>query len=207
MISLEKYKKILDEGLLLDHYIILCKIKDGSPLPESKRVIGFTNLLAKKGFTYEGNITQKGNDLVGEDLVVESTVPTKAIVVETSQATQKFDYARWVISLHRKCEAKIVEATGKRQVRDTINGKPYSFLPNSTDLGKAILRVIDSYKIKDYDKIERTILTYIDRCIKSKQWFPILVYYIIKNNMSTMVTDMETIDDNEAKSDDTIVNI
>lgn len=207
MISLEKYKKILDEGLLLDHYIILCKIKDGSPLPESKRVIGFTNLLAKRGFTHEGNITQKGNDLVGEDLVVENTVPTKVIVVETSQSIQKFDYARWVISLHRKCEAKIVEATGKRQVRDTINGKPYSFLPNSTDLGKAILRVIDSYKIKDYDRIERTILAYIDRCIKSKQWFPILVYYIIKNNMSAMVTDMETIDDNEAKSDDTIVNI
>ena len=63
-----------------------------------------------------------------------------------------------------------------------------------------------AYKLSDLDKIEKTIISYINKCATSKSWFPILQYYIFKNNMSTMVTDMENIDD-DLKSDDTIVNI
>lgn len=205
MIDKTQYNKILEQGLLLDHYVILCKIKNAEELPTNKRVSGFINLLSKKGYIQEGVITDKGIEFLGNNSKLE-ILPTKQLV-GSEPIKGNSDYAKWVVSLHKKCEEKILESTGKRQVRDTINGKAYSFLPNMTDLGRAISRVVNAYKLKDFDKIERTILAYIDRCIKSKQWFPILVYYIMKNNMSTLVTDMETIDENESKSDDTIVNI
>lgn len=202
MIDTERYKKILDEGLLLDHYNILIVLKDGKNLPKTKRIEGFINLLHKKGYMSEGSLTEKAEELLDIKNISEDNKKDTEVVIPTAS----FNFPIWVISLHKKCEAKISDITGKRQVRDSINGKSYSFLPNPTDLGKSLMKVVNLYKVNDYDKIEKTILSYIDKCAKSKSWFPILQYYIFKNNMSTMVTDMDNIDD-DLKSDDTIVNI
>lgn len=202
MIDTQVYKKILEEGLLLDHYNILITVRDGKELPKTKRIEGFINLLHKKGYMEEGSLTEKGQSVIGEKEV--QLVKQDTVVAESSKS---FNFAVWVIALHKKCEAKIQEITGKRQVRDSINGKYYSFLPNPTDLGKSLMKVVNLYKISDYDKVEKVILSYIDKCATSKNWFPILQYYISKNNMSTMVTDMENMDEDDEKSNDTIVNI
>ena len=205
MIDIEKYKEILNQGLLLDHYNLLQSIHNKTEILDNKRIRGFSNLLSKKGYLDEGELTDKAKNLIATVPVI----PTKVAVVANTPPKIKMDYGSWIVSLHKKCEEKLLLATGKRQVRDSINGKPYSFLPNATDLGKVILRAMKMYSLDEYDRIERTILLYIDKCIKAKNWFPILQYYIFKNNMSPMVTDMESLesDENEAKSDDTIVNI
>ena len=198
MIDLKKYLLILNEGLLLDHYLLLKSIKEGSEPIGNKRVQGFLNLLYKKGYIDEGNLTSKALAILEGDgtpiIEVSNIRESKAIneMLSVKEPSLKFDYASWIIALHRKCEAKLIEKTGKRQIRDKIDGKPYSFLPNSTDLGRVILKAVNTYKLKDFDKIETTILKYIDRCSKANKWFPILAYYIMKNSMSPMVTDMDS---------------
>lgn len=212
MIEIGKYKIILDEGLLLDHYLLLCNIRDGRDLVKSKRIQGFINLMCKKGYIEDGVLTDKAMRLIeGEGNPLPEVLddkPARALADVLSREKDvkiesKFDYASWVIQLHKKCEAKILVATGKRQVRDKIDGKPYSFLPNSTDLGRSILRAVQVYKLKDFDKIERTVLRYVDRCIKANKWFPLLNYYIIKNATSPMVTDMDS-DEDETSDNPTI---
>lgn len=219
MIDFEKYKLVLDEGLLLDHYFLLLNIRDRKSMTSTKRVQGFINLMCKKGYINEdGELTEKAVRLLGGKgnplPILDRKVDMKAMCLVANlernepelKIEKKFDYATWVIQLHRKCEDRIFQATGKRQVRDKIDGKPYSFLPNSTDLGRVILRAVNVYKLKDFDRIERTIIRYIDRCIKANKWFPILVYYIMKNSMSPMVTDMDS-DEEEAAGDSPSIHI
>jgi hypothetical protein len=213
MIETGKYKVILEEGLLLDHYVLLCNIRDGAEMLKSKRIQGFINLMCKKGYIDEGVLTEKAmrllsgeNNPIPAPEVLTTGLPVQYLAARLEKSEpelkveRKFDYAAWIIQLHKKCEDRMFEGTGKRQVRDKIDGKPYSFLPNSTDLGRVLLRVVNVYKLKDFDKIEKTILKYIDRCIKANKWFPILGYYIMKNSMSSMVTDMES-DEEETTGD------
>ncbi len=219
MIDISKYVVILKEGLMLDHYFVLLNIKEGKEQPKNKRIQGFVNLLCKKGYINDGALTEKAIKLLGgegnptTEMPIRTTLPAMnlAKTLEKSEpdltVADKFDYANWVINLHSKCEKKILQATGKRQVRDKIEGKGYSFLSNSTDLGRVILRAVNVYKLTDFDKIEKTILSYIDKCIKANKWFPLLNYYIMKNSMSPMVTDMQSEEEEEASGDDSIVNI
>lgn len=203
MIDIGKYKRILDEGLLLDHYSVLCSIRDGVELPKSKRIRGFINLLHKKGYMDEGALTDLAISLIeGDTIIVEKTTST------TTTTTETFDFSLWVLKLHEKLVQKIFDKTGKRQVRDKVNGTSYSFLPNTTDLGKVLIRAINSYKLTDYEMIEKCLLSYVDRKIKEGGWFPILQYYIMKKDSSPMVTDMENIEDEEKPdANDTAVNI
>mgnify|MGYP003525300685 len=163
--------------------------------------MGFMNLLCKKGYIQDGELTDKAKFLL-KDAIKITPIIKKGQIVDLKSTV----YNTWIIDLHKKCEEELSKLVGKKQVRDSINGKFYSFLPNSADLGRIISRVMTAYKLSDLDKIEKTIISYINKCATSKSWFPILQYYIFKNNMSTMVTDMENIDD-DLKSDDTIVNI
>lgn len=214
MINTEKYNKVLDAGLLLDHFVILCLLRDNQTIPKNKRIGGFYNLLTKKGYIDNLVLTDKGKELVGEEILsgFSKSIATieKVEKIETVEkienANEGIDYGDWVIKLYAKCKTKLLELTGKRQVRDTINGKAYPFLPNSTDLGKVTLRAIQAYNLDDFDKIEKSIILYIERCAKTNSWFPILQYYIMKNGASTMVTEMETMDE-PTTNDDSIVNI
>lgn len=209
MINIGKYTRILNEGLLLDHYSVLCSIRDGSVLPKSMRINGFINLLHKKGYLEDGSLTDLAISLVENDTVISMQKVMEPITTtSTINIKEEFDFTLWVLRLHEKLVKKIYDQTGKRQVRDKIQGTSYSFLPNSTDLGKVIVRAINAYKLTDYDKIEKCLLRYVDRKIKEDTWFPILGYYIMKKDMSAMVTDMENMDDDDKSSNnDSTVNI
>jgi hypothetical protein len=208
MIDVEKYKRILDEGLLLDHYMLLCNIKDGKELLKSKRIQGFINLMCKKGYIEDGILTDKAMILVGSELVEEKKPlrfeAPKQLEEEEVQDSKKVNFAYWTIALHRKCEDRILKATGKRQMRPKVEGVAYSYLPNPTDLGRVIMRAIGAYKLKDLEKIEKAILAYVDRCIKADRWTPLLGYYIMKKDMSTMVTDMDNLEEEDSDKDSTV---
>jgi hypothetical protein len=207
MIDVETYKKLLDEGLLLDHYMLLCNIKDGKELVSSKRIQGFINLMCKKGYIEDGILTDKAMLLFGSESTDKKPLKFEAPPTATEEEVQdskKVNFAYWTIALHRKCEEKIKQATGKRQMRPKVEGIAYSYLPNPTDLGKVIMRVIGAYKLKDLEKIERTILAYVDRCIKTDKWTPLLGYYIMKKDMSTMVTDMDNLEEEDSDKDSTV---
>ncbi len=189
MIDDQKYIEVLESGLLLDHFFLLCNLKNGVKLVETRRIQGFINLLTKKGYiAVDGTLTEKGIDLVQNCSFAQELVKTDS---------KGDDFAAWVNELHTKCQEKLVELTGKKQVvaRMDGRGKGYSFLPNALDLNKNLYKVMSLYKIKDKEKIEKTILNYIDECAISKSWFPILGYFIIKNGQSQLVTKMESGED------------
>jgi hypothetical protein len=186
MIDNEKYKEVLDSGLLLDHYFLLCNIKNGVKLSDSKRIQGFINLLTKKGYILDDKVTDKGEELIktsGFSEVVSTPITAKEVKEES--------FALWVQGLHKRLQEKLVKLTGSRQIRAKIERKPYSFLPNSTDLGRALHKSIKTYKLKDYDKVESTLMTYLETCARTNHWFPILGNYIMKNGASQMVTEMD----------------
>ena len=212
MITTEKYKEILEEGLSLDHYYVLALIYNNQPLPDHKRVEGFTNLLAKMGYIEDGVLTDKAIELVQDELFGSTLV---SVETTTTTAPVVLEFNDWIFDLHKKLEDKLVELTGKKQQRHGVKGgKLRSFLCNPLDLGKNVKKVMTSYKIDDREKIEKALIRHIEDCNKAKHWFPIMFYYISKDGQSQLVTDLETVEDTteEPQStqntiDDSYVNI
>ena len=177
-VSNEKYGEILEKGLILDHYFLLCKMKRGEKLNSSKRVQGFINLLSKKGYLISGTLTEKAMLLV-EDCVLSKPSSTGV------------DVGSWVEKVHKRCKSEIFALTGTYQIRARVEKKTYPFLPNVTDMAKKLGRVIEIYKLKDFEKIEECLINHIRRCNTAKEWLPLMQYYILKDGLSQLVTDME----------------
>lgn len=198
MIRDEKYDEVLDKGLTLDHYFLLCNIKNGVKPVDNKRIQGFLNLLIKKGYIDNDELTEKGLDLV------QNCEFSEIIPVSSMAAEEPMDLGTWILKVHAACEQRLIQLTGKKQIRDKIEkgqGTYFSFLCNVRDMGKNLQKIIALYKLKDYDKIEKAMLRHIDKCYEAKKWFPIMPYYIIKNGMSQLVTDMDSLDEEEVKED------
>lgn len=182
MITDEKYKIVLEDGLLLDHYYVLLNLSKGNKMVDSKRIQGFINLLIKKDYIEDGAITQKGLDLI------EATGEVLDIKVEELVT----DFDTWVKSLHAKCIEKVENATGKKNVTAKIKNSTYSFLPSRVqDLAAPIFRFMKKYKVKDHDIMEAVILAYVQKALDTKNYFPLLKYYIIKDGVSEMINDVD----------------
>lgn len=199
MIDDQSYKEILEKGLLLDHYFLLCNLKHNKKMVQTKRIQGFINLLTKKDYIKEGVLTEKGLNLV-ENCGFSEIVPVETTKKGTEEA---IDFGTWVAELHKRLQEKLYSLTRLRQIRAKLEKRSYNFIPNSTDLGKALYKVITLYKIKDYDKIEKALMNHIENCAKNNDWFPLMQYYIIKNGASQMVTEIqnpEDMDDQDYRS-------
>lgn len=194
MLNIEKYEKLLSSGLSLDHYYIMVLIYNNHPLPKNKRAEGFINLLSKKGLIDDGILTAEAMDWVQDEIF--NTTLVSSTTTTTTLAASQLEFNDWVMELHIKLQEKLVELTGKKQVRDKVRGgKLHSFLCNPLDLGKNLKKVIQLYKLKDADRtlIEKTLFKHIEDCQKADSWFPLVYYYIFKEGKSQMVTDMETV--------------
>jgi hypothetical protein len=71
-------------------------------------------------------------------------------------------------------------------MRKEIKGTMYSLLPNVKDFSQKLRQCIKKYKITDFDKMEKCLIKHIETLD-----FPILNYYILKDGVSKLVTDME----------------
>lgn len=183
MIDEDKYKEIIESGLLIDHFLLLCNIYNGVIPLQHKRIQGFINLLMKKEYLDdEMKLTDKGIYLIADCNTLSCDKPK-------SDAT--------LASIYIKCKAKILEITGKTQVRGKIQSKSYPFLPNALDFEKRLKKVISMYKLKDLALVESTLLKFIEKRNEENNWFPTLQYYIFKDGSSQLVTDLENVDDEE----------
>lgn len=190
MIDNQIYEELLSNGLILDHYVLLCQIRDNVKPLKNRRVQGFINLLNKRGYLKDEELTDKALEILqGPDIISRDQV---------IKASEKESVKQWAAEMHTRCQEKLMKLTGAKQVKDRIQGKAYAFLPNSVDLGNALFRMMKLYKVTDREKVEATIMTYMETCAKSRQWFPVLQYYIIKNNASQLVTDMESAGETES---------
>lgn len=170
MINDELYVKILEAGLTLDHYYLLQSIKSKVKLVTNKRIQGFINLLNKKGYLKDEELTKLGLELVKEPVS-----------------------ENWIEEIFIKCENKILELTGEKQVRPKIENKAFSFMPNIVDFTRTLSKVVILYKLKDKIKIENALIAHIEECNNSKNWFPLMQYFILKNNSSPLVTALNNV--------------
>lgn len=190
MIDNSKYEEILKEGLTLDHYVLLWKVKCGEKLSSSKKVTGFLNLLKKKKFIDESTVTGKAIDLMEKC----------GQICEPSESERPL--TAWALDIYNKCRSELIKLTGKPQmkVRVDLTSPSYSFLPNSMDFTKTLIRVVTLYKVKDLNLVEKVLIDYINKCHREKSWFPLLKYYIHKNNSSSMMNDIENpVEDDKEK--------
>jgi hypothetical protein len=201
---MEKYEKLLNEGLCLDHYYILVMLYNNQKLPTHKRIQGFANVLIKRGYLLEGNVlSDKALELIHEDILTDVTFST---TTTTTVNPKTLDFNDWVFDLHGRLQGKLVELTGKKQVRGRINGgNPQSFLCNPQDLGSNLKKIIAKYKIDDREAIEKALIAHIEGCFKANNWFPLIYYYIFKDGASKLVTDLESIGEKEETFNSDIV--
>lgn len=199
----EKYREILNSGLMLDHYLILCKISSNREIPYTDRVRGFLNLLVKKGYIdNDHGLTEKGIDFVQDCDFAEEATSTIEITTEstTTVQTTKEELKSKLEDIYNKCKERVKFHTGRYQVRARIDSKYYSFFPNITDFMKVANKVVTLYKVRDLELMEKTLIAYIDRCASANNWLPLFNYYIFKNGTSTLVTDMENPDSSGGES-------
>lgn len=190
MITNGKYNEVLENGLTLDHYYLLCNMRSGKALANNKRIQGFINLLTKKDYIKDDVLTEKALSLLEN-----CDIPTDKECTATATEVMKINMEEWVLRLHDKCANKIQQLTGKKQVRGKLNGRTYAFLPNVIDLAKNVMKVITIYKVKDLDRMEQTIIKHIEACHAANHWFPSVYYYLFKEGKSMLVTDMEDMED------------
>jgi len=183
MIDEQEYKSLLDSGLILDHYFLLCNMKNNIKPVDSKRIQGFINLLTKKGYIEDDKITEKGLKLI-----------------KTCSADTKVDFSTWAADVHKKMQDKLVELTGKKQVISRIRNSEFYFLDGVKVITLKLSQAISAYKLHDFDKIERALLRYIEKCHKTDNWFPLVKYFILKDRISDLATAVENEDASEEES-------
>ena len=194
--NIEKFVSVVQKGWSLDHIFILENIEDVPPLINFPRGASLLQTLYRKGMIDEKDgITQNGKNLLEFALNenVEDVVREAKPKIEDG-----------IEGLHKKLEDKLLELTGKKQMKANILGKNFPFLCNSHDLEARIKKVMIKYKLSDFQQIENCLLGYIETCNKRGKWFPILQYYIIKQKegieTSQMVTDMRSYVKGEQKT-------
>lgn len=144
--------------------------------------------LKRKGWVdEEGQLTKEGTSLLSQLKEEGEVVDIKKVVLDRKGIT----------GLHEKLEAIIVKYTGKKQVRGDIKGTKYSFLCGETDLINQVVKVIAKYRITNYSSLEATLIKYVERACKTKQYFPTVFYYISKDGQSRLVADMGDVEEKE----------
>ncbi len=188
-VTLEEYKALYKEGLRLDDLFLLLLIERGKGQDTGEILLGALGKLRIKGLATETwQLTHRGTEVIDRHLrlhparVVKPRIPEGMLVTEFSAK-----------AVHEKLVAKMIALTGKKQ--KMIQGK-YAFLCNETDLALRVKQVAIRYKVFDWGNIEKTLLQHIERSHKAN-WDKVMLmeYYILKNGVSKMITDLENDDE------------
>jgi len=92
--------------------------------------------------------------------------------------------------LHKELQDRLFVLTGKKQVK--ANGS-YTFLCNSIDLKSRLTRVITKYKLADWEKVKKLLLSHVEKAHNQKFDKVMLIqYYIEKNGNSNLASDYES---------------
>lgn len=191
-LNFEKIKKILNNSLSIDDYIILKSIEENK-LKEllSWKQYDLTNLQISGYLTISTNfLTEKAKNLLKE--------------VEKDNVN-KYE------TLHKSLQNKLIELTGKKQKVITIERKPYYFLCNLKDFENKLSKTIVKYSLTDWSKIEKCLLLYIERCHKEGwKMNQLVTYYISKNEVSKLCDDysnFEFLEEPKEEIRDNAINI
>lgn len=198
MINTAVYDRLLQCGLSLDHYFVLRAVQLGEPLPTHRRVTGFRNVLELRGYLLGTLLTEKGAELLREDVWGSPPVPVAVPVYPLPVREEPESFNQWVLSLQARLKARLKELTGRVQIQaKDDNGKPkWDFMPGTLDLHKRLADVMKQYGLTDRERIEKILLRHIEDCHSTGEWKPLLLYYIWKQNVgSRLASSYETFED------------
>lgn len=189
MIKDEEYLKVLDAGLLLDHYYVLCNIKNGIALVKNRRMQGFINLLTKKEYIKDDLLTEKAMVLI-KHCEAEGILPT--ITPSAEKGVTDLEFISWATKTHTACREKIKEITGRYQYYLKVQGREYPYLPGLTDFIGKLEKFIKVYQFTDLQKIEKCLLKH---CTTRNQK---MIYYIMREKgdaKSDLASDYENFEE------------
>ena len=170
----ELLKKILNSPITILDYLILEHI---------------ANNTAQEHIQDEDLIKVHINKLKEKDYISNNnklTIKSKELLDQLQKEDINTDFYS---NLHRNLQEKMISLTGKKQ--KMLQGK-YAFLPNEKDLKLRLQKVIKEYQLTDFQKIEKVLLLYVEKCNKARfEYTPTIEYYILKDKTSRLVTDYE----------------
>lgn len=188
--NVAKMEKIMEKGYDLNVVSLLYMIKDGPVITQNLKILSILAMMERKGLIIEGRVTATGEELL--EYIEEGTEIKK-------EKDKVMDFEQ----VYDKVVERVEQLTGKRQVRTDIFGKTYSYLPSKYDFATRLKKVVNKYKLVDIEKLEKVIIYNIEQCHKKNKWYPLLVYYFIKDDVSPLATDYEnwenTKDENKEK--------
>ena len=177
-------KVVYDTELSILDYLILLNVyyKSEEEFLKDERFRGHFAYLQQLGYLGLNNkLTLEGKNLIE----FEIGIPSYEAKVTTN----------FYVELHKKLQDRLLELTGKKQ--QVLQGK-YSFLCNSKDLQKKLSKVISSYSLKDLNRVEKILLNYVSKCVKSRfDKVQLIEYFIMKDNVSALATQYENYEDQE----------
>lgn len=197
--NLEKLEKVMEKGFDLNVIALLYMCKGGESIVSGNdKIKALVGLMERKGLVIEGKITATGEELL-------KCIEGEGEIVKEKEKTQGLE------ELYDKVVKRVKELTGKEQIRTDIFGKTYSYIPNRYDFVNRLKKVVNKYSLTNMTILEETIIRNIEKCHKTKKWYPLLVYYFVKDDISQLSSDYFNWEDikneevKEIKSNDTII--
>lgn len=184
-VTLEEYKKLSSIGLNLDTLFILRLLEGDKNIRLPERAMASVGILRIKGYFEEGvGLTLKGKELLA-----------KLLDGQKQENPQENLAALYCTNLHALLQQKLIQLTGKKQRMIGSKGQ-YSFLCNVIDLEKKLRDVFRKYGSLDLEKVQQVLLRHVERSHKAG-WDKVYLmeYYIMKDGVSKMVTDLDNLED------------
>jgi hypothetical protein len=143
----------------------------------------------ENALSYEKHIYQK---ILENSFDVNYVAPKEiALAHKPKSIENKIDYKQ----VYEKIKAALKSKTGKEQYQLLVKGNRYPLICNYVDFKTKLEKVIKKYKLTDNDTIEQCLINHV-----CKIDFPVLKYYIDKDNTSQLASDYESFSESNSPS-------
>lgn len=183
-------EEIIGRGIDLNVCALLYIVRDESPvITSSPKIQAILEMMERKELIKNNRLLANGEELIKFIEGGEAPVKEREKVID-------------IEAIYDRLVAKMVELTGNKQKKTDIFGKTYNYFPGKYDFVQRLRRVVNKYKIKDYEKIEKVLIHNLETCKKTNKWYPLFIYYLIKDDMSAFASDYEAWDDKKEEEYD-----
>lgn len=183
--NMRKLERVMEKGFDLNIVALLYMAKAGEAIISSNlRVAGIVQLMERKGLILDGRITLSGEEVL--EFMEEG-----GEIIKEKEKNDGYE------EIYERVVKRMEELTGKKQKRTDIFGKQYNYLPSKYDFCTRLKKVVNKYGLGNMRILEETIIRNIEKCNKSNKWYPLLVYYFVKDDISPLASEYEAWEDNK----------
>lgn len=143
--------------------------------------------MTRLSYSKDWILTEIKNAYTADKLIYQKVLDNSTecpSIIALGQQPKEPKYPTDFTYLHEILQNKLVELTGKKQIRIEIKGTKYSFLPNAKDLTKRLISVCKSHKLTDIKKVEQCLIAHV-----TKLKPPMVEYYIVRDGISRLASD------------------